>query len=184
MKDEDLVAKAHAEIVMNIGDRITVKSEGDFADYGTYFHQVLFCWRLGEDNTSLIKSMARDFHLLAPLKDLDKISATVESFYSFMKETYGGPIALHRELPFRDSRDGQVISGSMDLVYETKNGVVLVDYKTCPRPIKELTDRTSVFYAGKYAPQLDCYRHALESSGKKVLDTILFYPTSGVLVRI
>lgn len=184
VKDEDLVAKAHAEIVMNIGDRITVKSEGDFADYGTYFHQVLFCWRLGEDNTSLIKSMARDFHLLAPLKDLDKISATVESFYSFMKETYGGPIALHRELPFRDSRDGQVISGSMDLVYETKNGVVLVDYKTCPRPIKELTDRTSVFYAGKYAPQLDCYRHALESSGKKVLDTILFYPTSGVLVRI
>ena len=184
IKDEELVAKAKAEIVKNVGGRITVKSEGDFADYGTYFHQVLFGWRLGEDNTSLIKSLARDYHLLAPLKDLDKISSMVESFYSFMKETYGDPIFLPRELPFRETRDGQVISGSMDLVYETKNGVVLVDYKTCPRPIKELTDRTSDFYAGKYAPQLDCYRHALESSGKKVLDTILFYPTSGVVVRI
>ncbi len=182
--NEELMANAQVRIVQRVSDRINVKSEGDFADYGTYFHQVLFGWRLGEDNTALIKSLARDFHLLALLNEPDKISATVESFYSFMKNTYGDPISLHKELPFKEVRDGQVISGSMDLVYETKDGVVLVDYKTCPRPIEELTDRTSDFYAGKYAPQLDCYRHALETSGKKVVDTILFYPTSGVLVKI
>lgn len=184
VENEELVANAQVRIVKRVSDRINVKSEGDFADYGTYFHQVLFGWRLGEDNTALIKSLARDFHLSDPLNEPDKISATVESFYSFMKNTYGDPMSLHRELPFREVRDGQVISGSMDLVYETKDGVVLVDYKTCPRPIEELTDRTSDFYAGKYAPQLDCYRHALETSGKTVVDTILFYPTSGVLVKI
>lgn len=184
VEDEDLVVKAQAEIVKKVSDRIDVESKGDFADYGTYFHQVLFGWRLGKDNTDLIKSLARDFHLITPLNEPNRISATVESFYSFMKETYGDPVFLHKELPFRETRGGQVITGSMDLVYETKDGVVLVDYKTCPRPTKELTDRTSDFYAGKYAPQLDCYRHALESSGKKVIDTILFYPTSGVLVRI
>lgn len=182
--NEGLVANAQVRIVKRVSGRINVKSEGDFADYGTYFHQVLFGWRLGEDNTALIKSLARDFHLSDPLNEPDKISATVESFYSFMKNAYGDPMSLHRELPFREVRDGQVISGSMDLVYETKDGVVLVDYKTCPRPIEELTDRTSDFYAGKYAPQLDCYRHALETSGKTVVDTILFYPTSGVLVEI
>ena len=182
--NEGLVANTQVRIVKRASNRINVKSEGDFADYGTYFHQVLFGWRLGEDNTALIKSLARDFHLSDPLYEPDKISATVESFYSFMKDTYGDPMSLHRELPFREVRDGQVISGSMDLVYETKDGVVLVDYKTCPRPIEELTDRTSDFYAGKYAPQLDCYRHALETSGKTVVDTILFYPTSGVLVKI
>lgn len=182
--NEGLVANAKVRIVKRVSDRINVKSEGDFADYGTYFHQVLFGWRLGEDNTALIKSLARDFHLSDPLNEPDKISATVESFYSFMKNAYGDPMSLHRELPFREERDGQVISGSMDLVYETKDGVVLVDYKTCPRPIEELTDRTSDFYACKYAPQLDCYRHALETSGKTVVDTILFYPTSGVLVII
>lgn len=182
--NEELVANAQVRIVKRVSDRINVKSEGDFADYGTYFHQVLFGWRLGEDNTALIKSLARDFHLSDPLNEPDKISATVESFYSFMKNAYGDPMSLHRELPFREERDGQVISGSMDLVYETKDGVVLVDYKTCPRPIEELTDRTSDFYACKYAPQLDCYRHALETSGKTVVDTILFYPTSGVLVII
>ncbi len=184
VENEELVANAQVRIVKRVSDRINVKSEGDFADYGTYFHQVLFGWRLGEDNTVLIKSLARDFHLSDQLNEPDKISATVESFYSFMKNTYGDPMSLHRELPFREVRDGQVISGSMDLVYETKDGVVLVDYKTCPRPIEELTDRTSDFYAGKYAPQLDCYRHALETSGKTVVDTILFYPTSGVLVKI
>ena len=182
--NEELVANTQVEIVKIVSDRINVNLEGDFADYGTYFHQVLFGWRLGEDNTALIKSLARDFHLSDPLNEPDKISATVESFYSFMKNTYGDPMSMHRELPFREVRDGQVISGSMDLVYETKDGVVLVDYKTCPRPIEELTDRTSDFYAGKYAPQLDCYRHALETSGKTVVDTILFYPTSGVLVKI
>ncbi len=184
VENEELVANAQVRIVKRVSDRINVKSEGDFADYGTYFHQVLFGWRLGEDNTALIKSLARDFHLSAPLNEPDKISETVESFYSFMKNTYGDPISLHRELPFKEVRDGQVISGSMDLVYETKDGVVLVDYKTCPRPIEELTDGTSDFYAGKYAPQLDCYRHALETYGKKVVGTILFYPTSGVLVKI
>ena len=182
--NEELVANTQVEIVKIVSDRINVNLEGDFADYGTYFHQVLFGWRLGEDNTALIKSLARDFHLSDPLNEPDKISATVESFYSFMKNAYGDPMSLHRDLPFREVRDGQVISGSMDLVYETKDGVVLVDYKTCPRPIEELTDRTSDFYAGKYAPQLDCYRHALETSGKTVVDTILFYPTSGVLVKI
>lgn len=184
VENEELVANAQVRIVKKVSDRINVEPEGDFADYGTYFHQVLFGWRLGEDNTALIKSLARDFHLSVPLNEPDKISATVELFYSFMKNTYGDPMSLHRELPFREVRDGQVISGSMDLVYETKDGVVLVDYKTCPRPIEELTDRTSDFYAGKYAPQLDCYRHALETSGKTVVDTILFYPTSGVLVKI
>lgn len=182
--NEELVANTQVEIVKIVSDRINVNLEGDFADYGTYFHQVLFGWRLGEDNTALIKSLARDFHLSDQLNEPDKISATVESFYSFMKNTYGDPMSMHRELPFREVRDGQVISGSMDLVYETKDGVVLVDYKTCPRPIEELTDRTSDFYACKYAPQLDCYRHALETSGKTVVDTILFYPTSGVLVII
>ena len=79
---------------------------------------------------------------------------------------------------------GQVVGGSIDLLWETDNGVVVVDYKNYPG-YDDVTSEGSEFFAGKYGPQLSAYREIAEMmSGGKVLDTLVFFSVQGRLVRM
>ena len=76
------------------------------------------------------------------------------------------------------------MTGSMDFVWETSKGCVLVDYKTFPGDKEELIDENSEYFVGKYKGQMDCYENALTAGGKKVLAKLLFYPVVGVISEI
>ena len=92
--------------------------------------------------------------------------------------------ATHHERPFRHERDGQIITGSIDLVWQTDQGSIIVDYKTCPMGPKAILDTQSEHYAAWYSGQLDAYQDALRAAGEKVLKRYLYYPVSGLLVAI
>lgn len=115
----------------------------------------------------------------------DDIVDIWKKFYSFMSEKYGVPSKTYHELGFRYKKEGSIYSGSMDFVWETEKGYVLVDYKTCQLGVEHIEDHTNKkgHYAGMYKGQLDCYAYGLELSGKKVIDKLVFYPSSGLLVR-
>ena len=59
--------------------------------------------------------------------------------------------------------------GSIDLVWKTGEGDILVDFKTCPMGPKAVLDAESEHYAGWYAGQLDAYQDALEAAGENVI---------------
>ena len=62
--------------------------------------------------------------------------------------------------------------------------MVVVDYKTYPGSDDIVTDPENRHYAGLYKDQLDCYQQALTGQGLKVLDRLIYYPVSGLMVRV
>ena len=39
-------------------------------------------------------------------------------------------------------------------------------------------------YAGNYKGQFDCYTHALEAAGEHVIARYVYYPVTGMLIKI
>ena len=71
-----------------------------------------------------------------------------------------------------------------DFCWETENGTVLVDFKTCPKGKTAILDSNGKFYAGHYQPQFECYAHALKAAEIIVLAQLLYYPVSGLLIEL
>jgi len=107
-----------------------------------------------------------------------------KNLQNFLKSEYGEPLAVYHERPFRQLQDdGTIVIGSIDYVYQTSEGTILIDYKTFPQ-VEAITDPTSPHFAGHYAGQLNAYANALEANGEKVIKRFIYYPVSGMLVEI
>ena len=81
-------------------------------------------------------------------------------------------------------RDGQEVIGSIDLVWDTERGCVVVDFKSFPGGRDTVTNPLSEHYAGSYAPQLRAYRDILDAAGVRVADTLICYAVQGCIVRL
>ena len=118
------------------------------------------------------------------LPNADEVIRAWNNLQQFLRKEYGDPTAEYHERPFRSlQNDGTVVIGSIDYVYSTSNGAILIDFKTFPQ-VQAITDPTSDHYAGQYAGQLNAYANALEASGEKVLKRFIYYPVNGMLVEI
>lgn len=62
---------------------------------------------------------------------------------SYHTTTYGAAVRTWHERPFRMECEGQTIVGSIDLVWQTDKGDILIDYKTNPQGESVVTDATS-----------------------------------------
>lgn len=72
-----------------------------------------------------------------------------------------------------------MIVGIVDLFFETKNGIVLFDYKT-----DYVDDENFEEVVSRYSIQLELYKNALESiSGKKVIKKYIYLMSIGKLVE-
>jgi ATP-dependent exoDNAse (exonuclease V) beta subunit len=140
-----------------------------------------------KEEETVIKTFSQiaDAHNMSDvLTDKRSIAASVKGLYDYLIEKYGAGKA-YKEYPFMYKNDlGQIVGGEIDLLWETPEGLVIVDYKNYPG-FDDVTDPDSKFYAGKYWPQLSAYREAASKmSGGKVLDTLVFYSVQGRLVRL
>ena len=114
-----------------------------------------------------------------------EIKVSWEALKDWLTQNYGSAQCEFHELPFKHQlKNGQIVTGSMDFVWETDKGCVLVDYKTSPCTRENLINKDSDVHAGKYKGQLECYEQALVAAGKKVLAKILYYPVVGVVVKL
>jgi ATP-dependent exoDNAse (exonuclease V) beta subunit len=113
------------------------------------------------------------------------IVTSIQNLYQFLESQYGPAVKIYKELPLQNFTEGeQVIRGSIDLVWETKVGLVVVDYKSYPGGIKNITNKDDAHYAGIYAPQLLTYQKMLEAAGKNVLATCIYYAVMGVVADV
>jgi ATP-dependent exoDNAse (exonuclease V) beta subunit len=76
--------------------------------------------------------------------------------------------------------NGQILTGRIDLLVDTREGGVLVDHKASAQP-REKWPEVAVQYAG----QLAAYAEAIErASGEKVIERWLFFPVAAGAVRV
>ena len=102
----------------------------------------------------------------------------------FPQELHGKPLRTYHERPFRLEQDGQSIVGSIDLVWQTAEGNIVVDYKTNPMGPKAVLNPENEHFVGWYAGQLEAYQAALEAAGEKVIKRYIYYPVNGLLVEL
>lgn len=161
------------------------KQPVDMAAVGNCIHQIFACC----DGTCLppanmMKDIISNYGLFGIITQWEQISEAWDNLVDYLTKVHGRPLKIYHERPFRMGRNGQTVIGSMDLVWQTAKGDILVDFKTCPMGPKAILDDTSEHYAGLYAGQLDAYSAALTAAGEEVLARYIYYPVSGLLVSI
>ena len=154
------------------------------ADVGDCIHQIFCGIEEHIDSESYYSDLIESYGLKTYLIDYKAIRRAWEQLHSWLTEKFGAASNIYHERPFTLLKDGNVYNGSIDLVWQTAEGDVLIDFKTCPLGYKYILDEQSEHYAGWYAGQLDAYTAALEAAGEKVLKRFIYYPVSGLLCEI
>ena len=165
--------------------RYNTKGDED-ALMGDFIHQVFCCCDDGiteEQIISLRDSYGfTDKNMREPKCLLDAWNYLVD----MLEKKYGKAIKRHHEKPFRHlDENGHIVSGYIDLIWETEDGYVVVDYKTCPGGYDLVFKPDSEHYVGCHGDQLDCYQRALEAEGKKpVKARVIYYPVTRYVVEV
>lgn len=153
-----------------------------YSEVGDCIHNVYAAIETLDSNA--VEQVIKMHQMNDVLPNADEVVRAWNNLQGFLSEKYGTPSGTLHERPFRRLKDdGTLIVGSIDYVYQTTEGSVLIDYKTFPQ-VQAVTDPNDTHYAGYYAGQLDTYSDALEAAGEKVIARYIYYPVSGLLVEI
>lgn len=156
----------------------------DWSIVGNCIHHIFGLMDSPIMNATTMSNIIREYHLEETMTDLNTVRTAWDNFQNFLKDKFGDSEKVYHELPFRLEREGQTVVGSIDYVYQTKEGLVLIDFKTCPMGIDAVLDKDSQHFAGLYSGQLDAYQDALEADGKNVIARYIYYPVSGLMVEV
>ena len=180
--------KGTAEVKSHVdfGRRIPLASLGDrtMDEVGDCIHQIYCALDSQTDAEAYIDGLIQSYGMRGILTSPAEIALAWQRLTDWLTEQHGAPVKVFHELTFQHLRDGHVYNGSIDLVWRTPKGDILVDYKTCPMGKTAILDPGSKHYAGNYAGQLGCYNAALSAAGESVLRRYLFYPVSGLIVEL
>ena len=161
-----------------------VRDEDTMAKVGTCIHNI-FCAIDVNHNEKFVKDAILAHEMQHYLTNAKPILQAWDWLVEFMTKQFGPAIATYHELPFKYESNGQITTGSIDLVWKTAQGCIVIDYKTYPNWKKDtVTSPENKHYAGKYKGQLDCYENALSLSGERVLAKLIYYPVNGMIVQI
>ena len=161
-------------------DRISASAaDGCDNTIGNFIHHAMCLWN---GDKGIIDVLAKAYGVKV---DVDTIVTSITQFWSWMEKTYGKATHVDRELPFSFvNESAQVVTGEIDLVYQTAQGDILVDYKTYQGNPANLTDENSDFFAGKYCGQISLYEEALKRSGSVIRERLVCYLSLGVIIRM
>ena len=169
--------------LINCGTAITVAGTYEPDSLGTCIHN-LFC--VADHKTDVqIAALVKAYGFERNLPKSGEIKTSWKALTEWLTASFGPAQNEYHELPFKHQlKTGQIVTGTLDFVWETKEGCIVVDYKTSPCTKDDLINPESKYYAGKYKGQLECYEQALSAADKKVLAKVLYYPVVGVLVKL
>lgn len=197
--DQELAYERRDYSPSMLAGKLAVKSHKDFGrrirlgklpkdlEMDTVGNCIHHIFRLCEDEfaePAKVTSIISSYGLSSTLCDVGEIEASWCRLLHFIRERHGAFSELGHERPFIMHREGKVYSGSIDLTVTVKDGIVLIDYKTCPLGNDRILNEENEHFAGLYGGQLDCYRLALQNSGHRVVATYVYYPVSGLIVEL
>jgi len=186
-RDSEIENAAEVTIKKDFGYRTDIDHGGLSDDvFGDCIHHIFACCRPGEkeSNLGVASRTFTSFGITDP-QAAQKAVHCIDNLFGWLEETFGPATGIEHEVPFRytDSK-GRVFSGSMDMIWKTEKGDVLIDYKTYSGTKAELLDKERKHWAGHYASQLHIYTTALKSAERKVLSALLYYPVNGLVVSV
>ena len=163
-----------------------VRSDDNDALMGDFIHQVFCCCDDGISADQIVELRDNYGFTARNMPDPGRLLDSWKFLTDTLKERYGKAIKRHHEKPFRHlDADGHIVRGYIDLIWETADAYIVVDYKTCPGNYSLVFNPESNHYAGLHGDQLDCYQRALEAEGKKrVAARIIYYPVTRFLVEV
>lgn len=156
----------------------------DMDTVGNCIHHIYRLCRNGYPDNNVVRGVIASYGLSSTLCDTREIRNAWDRLLNFIEEHYGPIVSHDHERPFIMHLDGRVYTGSIDLSVSTADGIVLIDYKTCPMGNDKILDEDNAHYAGLYGGQIDCYRTALSRTNTKVLASYVYYPVSGLIVEL
>ena len=154
--------------VADFSSRITLSSGVDYALAGTTIHDV-FCVLERNRNEDFTSAVISEHGLSKEIPNSQEIIKAWDNLESWLAAEFDEPSDILHECPFTYEEDGFTVNGTIDLVWDTPVGAVLIDFKTFPGKKESILSPDDPHYAGKYSGQFSCYRKALEKSGRKVL---------------
>ena len=179
MPEVTLVADRGARIDLQAG------AETPMAEIGTTLHNILALCSPGSENVpERARQILHRHGMETVVPHPEQIGVVADWLFGWLAREYGQACKVWHERPIRMWRDGQELNGSIDLVWETDHGCVVVDFKSFPGGRNMIVDPEGEHIAGRYAPQLTAYREVLEAAGIQVLDTLVCYAVQGCLVRV
>ena len=111
--------------------------------------------------------------------DLHKVFCNIDALYTNLRDKFQ-PNAIHLECPVRHTfPHGQTIVGYIDMLLESDNGLIVLDYKANPRSRDKWHEQVT-----EYSGQLASYREALSASSGYVHSMWLNFVIPGALVEI
>lgn len=179
--------KSEVTLVADRGSRIDLRAgaETPMAEIGTTLHNILaLCSPESENVPERARQILHRHGMETVVPHPEQIGVVADWLFGWLAREYGQACKVWHERPIRMWRDGQELNGSIDLVWETDHGCVVVDFKSFPGGRNMIVDPEGEHFAGRYAPQLTAYREVLEAAGIQVLDTLVCYVVQGCLVRV
>jgi len=167
----------------NLGHPFNLKLEDESMSLvGTCIHDIFASFDNNLSKPSQIeraKSILELHGFTTLIEHSEHIVDAILALYQYLEKTYGQASAILHELPilYRND-DGQILNGSIDLIWKTEKGCVVVDFKN-KKNNEEAADS-----ARGYTPQLYAYYEALQKAGETVADMILFYPIQSLLIKL
>lgn len=176
-------ADVPVKLLCDFGKRIMFSGAGEMDKLGTCLHNV-FCVLEKDPKVDVARKIIRDQGMDSRIPNPSEVLDAWNNLEKFLTEKYGAKVATYHELPFKHMHDGQIFTGSIDLLWETDKGVVLVDYKSYPGNSTDVVDPKNEHFAGMYAGQFECYENALKAAKKDILAKVIYYHILGVCVDI
>ena len=177
----------HDHVVINDKEhRMHADSKGNDALMGDFIHQVFCCCDDGITVDQIVKLRNSYGFTDKNMSEPDRLLDSWKYLIDTLEARYGKAIKRHHEKPFRHlDADGHIVNGYIDLIWETEDAYIVVDYKTCPGNYSLVFNPVSEHYAGRHGDQLDCYQRALEAEGnKKVAARVIYYPVTQFVVEV
>lgn len=155
-------------------------------ELGNCIHQIfsLFDYYDTVENNLFIQ-IIKDYGLENSI-DLQKIIDSWNTLKDFIRQKYGYAIKLQHETPYKyfDEKTGNIYEGRIDLLWQTQQGYIVIDYKTTLGNTMHILDKNNKVYAGKYVGQINNYAEALRLAGKTVLAKLLYYADREMIIEI
>jgi len=160
--------------VIRYGDGLDPEMDATGKELGTILHR---CFEVLGANPKLSGRLSDITGVELNDATTKNIVSSVIRFEDWFNQ-YFSVTSVSHELPvLAKNENDSVISGLIDLVIETPDGVWVIDHKS-----DYIQDPEADF--SRYQPQLDVYAKSLSSAGKKVLGTGINWIRSGEVALI
>lgn len=158
------------------------KGESESNIIGSCIHDI-FCVLEKNKIPEACERIIEGYELKDILNDSAAIIKAWDNLADFLKKEYGDAVSVAHELNFTQGFDGHIVNGSIDYIYRTSKGTVLIDFKTFPGKESDIINEGK-HCAANYSGQFQCYQKALEANGETVIARLVYYPVGGLVVEL